>query len=92
MDFLPRDFEQLMMSKIRNGLSLDNVSSSYFFCIDNRMIFIKKSKRFYKIVCSSSCGFSPIYRESCLDVIYYNTDIGEVIHQFYDYVKRLVSV
>lgn len=90
--FEAKDFERLHMYKIKNELSVDDITSQYFFCIDNRMLFIKKSRRFFKIMASCQCGFEPIWRESCLDVLYYNTDLQEVIKMFYGYIFRLVKV
>ena len=63
------DFEILHQYKIKNELSLDDIHNQYFFCIDSRMLFIKKSRKYYKLMASSQCGFEPMYRESCLDVL-----------------------
>lgn len=92
MEFTPRDFDMLHMSKIKRGLSKDDISSQYFFCIDNRMLYIKKSRRYYKLMASSQCGFEPLYRESCLDVIFGDTDLSNVIKMFYSYVSRLITL
>lgn len=91
-EFKPRDFESLHISKIKEGLSLDNISSQYFFCIDERMLFIKKSRQYYKLMASNQCGFEPLYRESCLDVIAGSKDVTEIIKLFYGYCFRLLEV
>lgn len=90
--FLPHDFEMLHRSKMVDGLDVDRPSTMYFFCKDNRMVFIKKSRRFYKIMCSSTCPFEPLYRESCLDVVYYTTDFNSAVEMFESYVSRLLVV
>lgn len=92
MFLLPKDFENLHMWKVKNGLSKEYITSQYFFCIDNRMLFIKKSRKYYKLMASSQCGFEPLYRENCLDVIFGGTDITETIKMFYSYVARLITV
>ena len=55
--FEVKDFERLHMYKIKNDLNVNDITSQYFFCIDNRMLFIKKSRRFFKIMASCQCGF-----------------------------------
>lgn len=90
--FKPKDFEQLHMYKIKYGLDNELINTQYFFCIDNRMVFIKKSRKYYKVMASSQCGFEPIYRENCLDVIFGSTDISKSIEMFYGYVLRLLKV
>lgn len=92
MCLLPKDFDNLHMWKIKNGLSLDSITSQYFFCIDNRMLYIKKSRKHYKLMASSQCGFEAIYRESCLDVVFGSTDLSETIKMFYSYVSRLITL
>lgn len=91
-ELIPKDFENLHAWKIRNGLSNSTISSQYFFCIDNRMLFIKKSRKYYKLMASSQCGFEPLYRESCLDVVAGDTDLSEIIKLFYGYCFRLLEV
>lgn len=89
--FNTKEFEQLHFDKIRHGLEIDNISSSFFFCYENKILFVKKSRKMYKIVASPSCGFAPLYRESCFDVIYFTPDITFVIKQFCYLVKELVK-
>lgn len=92
MEINAKTFEELHKRKIRFGLDSQFITSQYFFCIDNRMLFIKKSRKYYKLMATSQCGFEPLYRESCLDVVYGNTDLSEVITMFYSYVARLITV
>lgn len=91
-NFDVKDFEQLHRDKIRNGLDIMHPISSYFFCIDTRILFIKKSRRFYQVCGTSSCGFIPVFRQSCFDVFYSSTDISETITEFYRMVKKMVTV
>lgn len=92
MYLLAKDFENLHMWKVKNGLSKEYITSQYFCCIDNRMLFIKKSRKYYKLMASSQCGFEPLYRENCFDVIFGGTDITETVEMFYSYVARLITV
>lgn len=91
-ELIPKDFENLHIWKIRNGLDNTSISAQYFFCIDERMLFIKKSRQYYKLMASSQCGFEPLYRESCLDVIAGGKDLSEIIKLFYGYCFRLLEV
>lgn len=91
-EFFPKDFENLHTWKIKNGLDVSSISSQYFFCIDERMLFIKKSRKHYKLMASSQCGFEPLFRESCLDVIAGSTDLSEIIRLFYGYAFRLLEI
>ena len=90
MNFLPKDFETLHKYKVLDGLDIDHPSTMYFFCLEDKMIFIKKSRRFYKIMASSSCPFEPIFRENNLDILYHSTDFNETVKMFMSYVSRLV--
>lgn len=92
MWFDPKDFETLHRFKIRNSFDDSHISNHYFICVENKMMFIKKSRRYYKIVASTQCGFEPIYRESCLDVIYHDTDLTKTISMFYGYCIRLINI
>ena len=90
--FEPKDFENLYRLKLKSGFTAFSdfdICTSYFACIENKMIFIKKSRRFYKICCSSNCGFEPIFRESCFDILYHNTDLQTTVSMFKGYVSRL---
>lgn len=93
--FEPKDFENLYRLKIKNGFSPFSdfdISTSYFANIGNKFVFIKKSRRFYKICVSANCGFEPIFRESCFDIVYHNTDLSATVEMFNSYVSRLLSV
>lgn len=92
MTLLPKDFENLHTWKIKHGLDKEHITSQYFFCIDNRMLFIKKSRKYYQLVASSQCGFEPIYRESCLDIVFGCDDLSQTIKMFYSYVARLITL
>lgn len=92
MEFLPRDLDLLHQFKIRQGLSELSITQQYFFCIDMRMIYIKLSRGYYKLMASSQCGFEPLYRESCLDVVYASKDVTQVIENFYKYCFKLLGV
>lgn len=90
MTFEPKDFNNLHMSKLKEGLDLLNISSQYFFCCGNKMLFIKKSRKYYQVIASCQCGFEALGRESVLDILYGNADLSETIRMFYSYVSRLV--
>lgn len=91
MEFLPKDFDALHYSKIKDGLSKDNISSQYFICFSDKMLFIKRARKGFKIVASCQCGFEPMYHESHLEVIAFCLDISQAIDLFYGYCNRLLS-
>lgn len=85
-----KDFESLHRFKIKHGDELP-IHSKYFFCNDNKMIFIKKSRRFYKVVASAQCDFEPCYRESIFDVLYVSDDFSKTLLMFYGYIARIIG-
>lgn len=92
MELTPSDLDMLHRSKIKNGLDDLYITQQYFFCIDMRMIYIKKSRGYYKLMASSQCGFEPLYRESCLDVITSSKDLSEIIIKFYNCCYKLLEI
>lgn len=88
MEFDKKDFENLIISKVRDCMLKDNICSKYFFCYDNKLIFINKSKGFYKILASSQCGFKFLYHESVFDVIHTSKNLDECI-QFFEFLVGL---
>lgn len=91
MELLSKDLDSLHQFKIRNGLCETTITQQYFFCIGMRMIYIKLSRGYFKLMASSQCGFEPLYRESCLDVIYASKDISLVVRNFYKYCFKLLE-
>lgn len=87
--FAIKDFELLHKNKIMYPTEIP-IHSKYFFSMDNCFIFIKKSRRFYKVMAASCCGFEPTYRESFFDCLYYSEDLNESIDMFKFYVSRLL--
>lgn len=92
MELRPHDLDQLHIHKIRVGLDESLITQQYFFCIDMRMIYIKKSRGYYKLMASSQCGFESLYRESCLDVIAGSKDLSEIIIKFYNCCYKLLEI
>lgn len=92
MELCPHDLDQLHIHKIRVGLDESFITQQYFFCIDMRMLYIKKSRGYYKLMASSQCGFEPLYRESCLDVIAGSKDLSEIIIKFYNCCYKLLEI
>lgn len=88
--FRSKDFEVLHEYKIRNTLEDYEIPAQYFFCVGNKMLFIKKARRYYKVMASCQCGFEPAYRERCLDVLYDSTNLEDVINMFKSYCLRLL--
>lgn len=91
MEFKPKDFEQLHTQKIRLGLDNRNISQEYFYCLGEKMIFIKKSRKNYKIMASCQCNFEPQNIESCLQVVYTTPDVSKAIQMFCSYVLRTID-
>lgn len=90
--FEVKDFENLYRLKLKSGFTAFSdfdITTSYFANIDNKIIFIKKSRRFYKVCASSNTGFEPIFRESCFDVLYHSTDLSCAVEMFKGYIQRL---
>lgn len=87
MEFEKKDFEQLLLSKVRDCMLKDTICSKYFFCYDDKIIFINKSKGFYKILASSQCGFKILYHESVFDVIYFSKNLADCIGSFELFVE-----
>ena len=52
-----KDFELLHVNKIKYQEEVP-VHTKYFFCIDDMMLFIKKSRGYYKLLSSSQCRFT----------------------------------
>lgn len=92
MELESRDLDMLHQHKIRTSLDDTSITQQYFFCVDYRMIYIKKSRGYYKLMATSQCGFEPLYRESCLDVIAGSKDLSDIISQFYKHVLSLVEI
>lgn len=87
--FQIKEFEQLYNIKISHKDMLE-VHNNFFFCFDDYIIFMKKSRRFYKVMASSSCGFEPTFRERVFDCVYYSDDINNSIEMFKSYVSRIL--
>lgn len=87
--FNVKDFELLHKNKINYPGEVP-VCSKYFFCLNNEIIFMKKSRRFYKVMATSSCGFEPTFRESFFDCVYYSDDLEQSKEMFISYVSRLL--
>lgn len=87
--FVLKDFEVLHRDKILYPDEIP-VFSKYFFSFENNFIFIKKSRRFYKVMASSCCGFEPTFRESVFDCLYYSEKLSECVDMFKSYVSRLL--
>lgn len=91
MEFLPKDFEQLHHSHIKEHFEEDNISSYYFYCAGHDIMFIKKARNCYKICCSVTCGFDYIYHESTFDVIFMHKDLSAVIDMYKFFLKFLIQ-
>lgn len=91
MEFQPKDFESLHYSKIKEGLSKDNISSQYFICFADKMLFIKRGRKGFKIMASCQCGFEPMAHESNLELLAICLDISQAIDLFYGYCNRLLE-
>lgn len=88
--FTVKDFETLHTYKIREQIEPSEISAKYFFCLDNKMLFIKKSRKYYQVIASCQCGFEPAFRLGVLDVLYENADLNEVVNMFKSYCLRLL--
>lgn len=82
MEFKKTDFEQLNMSKITDSMYEGIACSRFFFCLEDKIVFINKSKTCYNILASSQCNFEFKYQERIFDVIYSSKNINECISYF----------
>lgn len=87
---MPKDFESLYMWKVKNGLDKELVTSNYFFCYEDKILFIRRCRKYYAVCASSVCGFEPCHRLSIFDILYSSKDLDETILQFRSYVSRLL--
>lgn len=90
MQFEPKDFADLHLRKIINGVTSLHLSQCYFFCYLDKMVFITKSKGFFKVVASCQCGFKPLYKDTNFDVVFTSKDISEVIDKFEFFVDLII--
>lgn len=84
--FEVKEFELLHVNKIKYPEEVP-VHSKYFFCIDDMMLFIKKSRGYYKLMASTQCGLNFLYRESTFDVVSQNKDLSELLKDFSFYME-----
>ena len=91
MEFKKTDFEALHNSKVNKSLYDDTICSRYFFCLEDKMIFINRSRCFYKILASCQCHFESIYRERVFEVIYITKDFDNVVSEFKLYCETTLS-
>lgn len=91
MEFSKKDFEMLYQTKIKNNVLESNlVTSSFFFCYGNKILFIKKARNYYAVMQSAPCGFKPKAIENCFQEIFYHKDLSVVIQKFVEYVHLVV--
>lgn len=82
MEFQSKDLEIIHRFKIRNGIDETRLYYYFLFIDNDKMIFIKKSRAWYKLMASSNCGFDYIRRESIFDVIFESKKLEDVRNQF----------
>lgn len=85
------DFEQLHKFKIKDIVTPDRICANYFFCLNQKMLYIKKSRKNYVICASCQCQFEFKYHESVMDVVYISPDLEDVISQFKFLVSLLIK-
>lgn len=85
------DFEQLHKFKIKDIVTSDRICANYFFCLNQKMLYIKKARKNYVICASCQCMFECKYHESVMDVVYISNDLEEVISQFKFLVSLLIK-
>ena len=87
--FEVKDFELLHVNKIKYPEEVP-VHTKYFFCIDDMMLFIKKSRGYYKLMSSTQCGLKFLYRESTFDVVSQNKDLNELLKDFKFFMEVVI--
>lgn len=82
MEFKKIDFENLHMTKITDSMYEGTACSRFFFCLENKMIFINHSKTGFNVLASSQCNFESKFKERVFDVIFSSKDLNECISHF----------
>lgn len=85
-----KDYELLHRYKIKSNFDDLPITSQYFYTSGDKIIFVKKSRKYYQVAANSMCGFEPAFRMSCFDILYQNEDLQNVVSMFHSYVSRLV--
>ena len=89
--FDTKDFEYLHRDKIKNGLLDYPLTAQYFFCYKDKLLFIKKTRKHYKLMSSSQCNFQPVFRESCFDVLDSSEDLEKIKELFRIKVYEVIT-
>lgn len=91
MNFEEKDLISLQQFKIKNNLDDLPLTANNLFINGYKVIFIKKSKKMYKICASASCHFAPMYTEGTFDVVFASEDLEFCKAMFQSYVIRAFS-
>lgn len=87
MEFLYKDFESFLYSYLRDGVYEKSIK--YFFVYEDKILFMRKCRKFWQVICSSSCGFEPVIRFTTFDLIYQNQEFNNAKGMFFSYLYRL---
>lgn len=91
-DFSQKDLENLYCFKIKNSLDDVPLPSNYCFIYNNKMLFIKKSRDYYRLCASPILECSPVVREQVFDVIFQSKDLMEVVEQFECHIRIIIGL
>lgn len=86
-----KDFQQLILQKLKsNDDEIIPLSSKYFFCYDNKLIFIKSARKGFHIACSPACNFEKLAYQGNLDIIYVSDSFDKTLEMFRSYCHRIL--
>lgn len=80
--------------QIKHGFEeKDMPHATFFFQFRDKVIFIKKLRKGYGLMCSSQCGFmNPKVTMSVFDLLSIHSDIQEAENAFRFAIKNLIVV
>lgn len=89
-----KDIENYFMYQIKHGFEEKDIPyGCFFFQFKDKVIFIKKLRKGYGLMCSSQCGFQfPKITMRVFDVLSIHADIQEAESAFRLAIKNLIVV